>query len=133
MSLTRNNYVTGGLVAKSYPTLFDSRTIAHQALLPMVFPKEYWRGLTLFFRDFPNPGSTQVSCTDRFLPPNCQESPHLSVYPYDIIFKSRVLVFIRSIECPIIKLFKMPLRIPFFSLSSQRSGSFIFCKTCLHT
>ena len=44
--------VAGGLVAKSCPTLTTPWIVAHQAPLPMEFPrKEYWSGLP-----FPSPG-----------------------------------------------------------------------------
>ena len=44
--------VAGGLVAKSCPTLTTPWIVAHQAPLPMEFPrKEYWSGLP-----FPPPG-----------------------------------------------------------------------------
>ena len=44
--------VRGSLVAKSCPTHVTPWTVAHQAPLSMVFPKqEYWSGLP-----FPSPG-----------------------------------------------------------------------------
>ena len=48
----------GGLVARLCPTLATPWTIAHQASLPMGFPRqEYWSGLLFPIpRDLPNPG-----------------------------------------------------------------------------
>ena len=113
--------------------------IAHQTLLSMVFLRqECWSGLPFLSPgDFPNLGTEPKSPalqTDS-LPLNCQESPNLSVYPYAyIVFKSRSLVFIRFIECSKNQSFQdAPLRIPFSPYQVKESGSFIFCKLCLHT
>ena len=47
-----SNFVGGGLVAKSCPTLANPWTVASQAPLSMGFPRqEYWSGLP-----FPSPG-----------------------------------------------------------------------------
>ena len=47
----------GVLIPKSWPTLVDPWTVAHQAPLSMAFPKqEYWTGLPFSFPgDLPDP------------------------------------------------------------------------------
>ena len=53
----------GGLVTKSCPTLETPWTVACQAPLPMIFPRqEYWSGWLLSSPgDLPNPGIEAMS------------------------------------------------------------------------
>ena len=60
-----SRYVAAACVcAHLCPTLYDSRTVAHQASLSMEFSrKEYWSGVPFPPPgDLPNPGTEPASC-----------------------------------------------------------------------